>query len=125
MSYCFDKKEASVFIESKILQSNSDLELIKKRIDNAQDWVEEIVLLSYFLAIFFERKKTLSLSYAQIFQKLNNIINEMYICLQEFDVDYLDYLLKNVRDKSLNLEEELVELQNSLSDYNYAKTLRM
>lgn len=50
--------------------------------------------------------------------------NELCFEIQEGDEQFIEYLLRHLRNSDESLEATLIELQNGLSEYRYEKALR-
>ena len=93
-------------------------------IELADSWQEEVGAHTYLLAQILERKTKVAgdcLSVIKIFYELPDF---MSLHIQEIGPQFVAYMLRNVRDRTLTLEEELVNLQTRLREHNYERTVR-
>jgi hypothetical protein len=82
-----------------------------KLIENSSYWNCEIVLFAYFLSIYFEQKMKKGYDCVNELHKIFGYKNCYSIDIQEFDVDFIDFLMRGVRGKSLNLHDLLHDCQ--------------
>jgi hypothetical protein len=121
--HCLSKGELEQLIDLLNSSSPVDDEYLSILIDDAKNWQEELGMLTYFVSQIIENKKA-SCDCIQLIDLIYKIEEQIFVKLQECDSEYIDYMLKNVCDSHLSLEEELVDIQNRLSEYNYERTLR-
>jgi len=60
----------------------------------------------------------------QIVATLYELEQTMNFALHECDADFVRFMLRNLRDRKIPLEDELVELQTHLGRYEYGGSLR-
>ena len=88
----------------------------KRLIENSSCWNCEIVLFAYFLSIYFEQKLKKGSSCIDELNKIISYTDKYYLDIQEFDVDFINYLMKGVRGKSLSLHELLYDRQSQYKE---------
>lgn len=122
MGRCLLKDELSDFIteaSSGIFAQNSWASI-------SFSWELEIVGLNYLLI-------QILLSDDQDLDSTNKIISDYFdlnleipcwFTQEEFDYEFVGLMLKQVRDKSISLEEDVVAIRERMSNYNYDRTVR-
>jgi hypothetical protein len=91
----------------------------------ANQWSQPLGVLTYLLARIIENddsdKKERGIN---CIEALYNIVDTMYIDIQEIDYNFVFTLLKTTRQPGLSLEEELVELHTTMMRHDYSRTIR-
>ena len=98
-------------------------ELLQIWISDAEGWAVELGALNYFVSHILERKKRAGEPYAEILDVFFDLENHMSFIPQSFDLRFIDFMLRTVRNVSTSLEDELVSLQNNVGEYRYDRTL--
>ena len=93
-------------------------------IENAENWQDELGCLTYLFAMVLEGKGKDGGDCQRLIDLLYQLAERMYIYIQEFDLDFVEFMLRNVRSAGLSLEEELIDLQNRLREFRYEYALR-
>lgn len=124
MHHCLSKDELQQLLDLKADNVAIETDELRKRIELADNWQEEIGALTYLFSHILERRARGSHDCAGFIRKLYELPEVMSLYIQEFDSDFVEYMLANIRDKSLSLEEELIGLQNRMREYNYERTVR-
>jgi hypothetical protein len=124
MHHCLSKSELYDIIDYKLLNKDKIDDANKILLEKAENWEISLDCLIYFFSMLIERKLNNSVN-------ISNIINEFYlldksafIVFQEFDTNFIENLIRNIREESLDLEDELIQLQINMDEHNYEKTLR-
>jgi hypothetical protein len=123
MPFCLDRNELEKLIKAEI--ENGDIEddkFLELRIEDAKNWADQLIGFSYFLAKIFEKK----LKHGKTIETLKEMLDQTYLLnesmwfeIQEFDDKFVNYILKFDRNPILSLEDDLVQLQNKLSRFEY------
>jgi len=124
MHYCLNKEELRQLIELKANNVNIEDRNLQIRVENAENWQDELGALSYFFSHILERKHKCGENCQNLIKTFYHLEEMMFFRLQEFDWKFIEYMLKNLRGNSTSLEEKLIELQNNMSEYRYEHTLR-
>jgi hypothetical protein len=93
-------------------------------IENSRNWEYELTLLTYLLSKILERKKNRGENCLSLLNLAYNLQNYMWLSIQEFDVRFIEYLVRSERDRTLSLEERLIELQDDFSEHIYGESFR-
>jgi hypothetical protein len=123
-NYCLNVDEID-----QILQWYDDREtgICKKlagELDEALCWNSKIICLALFVARLLNRGQMSINEHKIIIDKIHKIGEQLYFEIQEVDYNYVDYLLRHIRDSNDSLEETLIKIQDRLSSYHYEKDLR-
>jgi hypothetical protein len=124
MYYCLNKHELKQFIEYKVDGSSISDDSLKIRIENAEYWQDEIGGLTYLFSQIVDRKVRGGEDCAAYIEILYRLQDEMAFQVHECDRQFIDFMLRNLRDSTLTLEEELVDIQSHLSRYEYRRAIR-
>ncbi len=124
MHYCMNKEELRQFLDYQLHHREVSNEELRKWIDQAENWEDELGCLAYLFAEILEKQAKLGVNCQPLIELLYQLPEQMNLSIQEFDSDFVEYLLRNTREPGLSLEEELVRLQNGLRERRYDKTLR-
>ncbi len=123
MPFCLKKEELEKLITAVIEKGDpagdKSLELW---IDHAVNWFDNLTGFTYFLAKLFEKKLKQGKTTEFLLEELDQVYllpESMWFVLQEFDQDFIRYLLNSERDSILSLEDDLVQVQNKLSGFEY------
>ena len=123
MPFCLDRNELEKLIKAEIEKGDiEDDKLLELRIEYAKDWADQLIGFSYFLSKIFEKKLKQGKTIGTLKEVLDQtyLLNEsMWFEIQEFDERFVDFILRFERDSILSLEDDLVQLQNKLSRFEY------
>ncbi len=120
MHHCLNRDELAKFIMSKTNQwkpEDEDKSLLLS-IENSENWYVEISVLTYFLSKILEVNVKQNRLCSNIIEMIYELPDKMWLNIQEFSVDFVDYMLNHLRS-SESLEDNLIELQNDISEYRY------
>jgi hypothetical protein len=123
MHHCLSKDELKQFLDLKVNNVAITTEDLRLWIDLADNWQDELGALTYFLSHILERRVKDGLDCVGLIRIFYALPEVTWLHIQEFDSKFIDYMLRNLRDKRRNLEEELMDLQNRFREYNYERTL--
>jgi hypothetical protein len=123
MPFCLDRNELEKLIKAEIENGDiEDDEFLELRIEHAKNWSDKLIGFSYFLSKIFEKK----IKQGKTIDTLNEMLDQTYLLnesmwfeIQEFDEKFVDFILRFERDSILSLEDDLVQLQNKLSRFEY------
>ncbi len=127
MHYCLSKEELEKLIELKansIDRLNDEDGYLSLWIDNAENWRDELTGLSYFLSKILEIKLKKGIDCQNLIRLIHELPDQMWLHLQQFDIEFVQYMLAHVRTSELPLEENLIELQNGLGEHQYGSAFR-
>jgi len=124
MHHCLSKEELRQLLDSRNGTKEIDDELLQIWVANAESWVDEISGLNYFLSQILERKRQSGEECGPVIDLFFEMEDTMALTIQAFDLRFVDFMLRCVRDRSMSLEEELIALQNDVGDYRYDRALR-
>jgi hypothetical protein len=125
MLYCLDRQELTAFLEAKVLGKDVSNHSLTARIEDAENWQDELSVHTYLLCCVLERRLAHGQDCQVILDLIYLIPNEMFLRLQELDRSFVDFMLMHVRQSNnYTLEEELIYLETSLGQYKYEKAIR-
>ena len=124
MYYCMNREELGQFIDFKASDKNVDNDELLNWIENASYWQDELGCLTYLFAQILEKKTKDGENCQKLIELFYQLPEQMYFSIQAFDSNYIEYMQQNVRNHRVSLEEDLVRLQNAMSEYQYEQTLR-
>jgi hypothetical protein len=124
MYYCLNKDELKQLIEYKAEGANVNDESLKTLIENAECWLDEVGGLTYLFSHVLDKRVRSGQDCAAFIETLYTLEDSMSFQIHECDYEFVDFMLRNLRDDSLTLEEELVELQSHLSRNEYGRVIR-
>lgn len=127
MHHCLSKEELEKLIELKanfIDKLDDEDGYLNLWIDNAENWRDELAGLSYFLSKILEIKLKKGIDCQNLIRLIHDLPDQMWLHLQQFDVEFVQYMLAHVRTSELSLEENLIELQNGLGEHQYGSAFR-
>lgn len=126
MGKCLTKSETQKLIDSCENMYELDEEdcLFSLAIENSRNWEYELTFLSYLLSKILERKKSRGENCMSLLKLAYNLPNDMWLSIQEFDVRFIQYMVRSERKPMLSLEERLIELQGDLDEHIYGERFR-
>lgn len=124
MSYCLSKDQISEVIGQLIEGRSAENTELQALIESAQCWEDELVCLSYLLTMVLEKREKKGHNSRQLLESVYALTESVFMTMEEFSPYFLDYLLSNVRNRALSLEEELVLMQNKIREHRFDGTIR-
>ena len=124
MAYCLNRKELSSLLSCP-QAGDEDTAVPEGHLAMASEWLEPLAFLTYSLACVLERNRDVGNEmWSSTLGKAYALTDEMYIKMQEGDVEFTSYMLHHLRSPGLSLEEELVDLERQRLEFRYDKALR-
>ena len=123
-NYCLNVDEIAKILRWRECGEPVAYEELSLEIEEAQCWTTRIVCIALFFARVLERKETTIDAKKSRIELLYAMKNEFCFEIQEGDEQFIEYLLRHLRNPDESLEATLIELQNGLSEYRYEKALR-
>ena len=124
MTYCLNRLELTEIIDHIVNKKTMNDDELKELFESAQYWQDQLICLSYLLSIILERKQKDGENCQKVIDEIYRLPDELFIFIQEFDSDFVDYMLRHTRNSSLSLVDDLVLLQNNMAKHLYDKTIR-
>ncbi len=124
MHHCLSKLELQEIINHKISNIKIHDHSIKLLLEKAENWEISLGCLTYFFSMIIEKKLNNGENLLNLVDDFFLLENSMYIIIQEFDYNFIGHLIRNIREKELTLEDELIRLQTNIAEYNYDKYIR-
>jgi len=120
MQYCLNKRELDLLVDNDWNLPEDDefvnLALIQNQ---CKSWELEMICFSYFLSQTLERKSKTGADCQAILRKTFEHSSDMWLLIQQFDLKFINYIFRYVRDKNMELEDELIEAQIKLGQHIY------
>lgn len=124
MHHCLSKQELKQLLDAKNGVQEIEDELLRIWVANAECWTDELAGLNYFLSQILERKQRSGEDCGPLIDLFFDLENQMALIPQAFDLRFVEFMLRRVRNRSMSLEEELITLQDDVGDYRYDRALR-
>lgn len=124
MTHCLSKQELTEIIDHIVYKKTMNDDELKTLFECAQCWQDQLICLSYLLSMILEKKQKDGGDRQRVIDKIYRLPDELFLFIQEFDSDFVHYMLRHTRNNSLSLEEDLVLLQNELAEHRYDKAIR-
>lgn len=121
MGYCLRKKELDVLVDNSwdVSSLEDEHEYLKHQLSQCEFWESEVFILMYFLSQTLERNLKSGVDCDSIIEKVVQQSIDKWLSLQGFDSKFVSYMFRNLRDRKMNLEDNLVEIQENLSRFIY------
>lgn len=121
MGYCLRKKELDILVDKgwDISSLEYEHEHLKHQLSQCEFWESEVHILMYFLSKTLERNLKSGVACDPIIEKVFQQSTDTWLSLQGFDAKFISYMFRNLRDSKMNLEDNLVEIQEKLSQFIY------
>jgi hypothetical protein len=125
MKRCLNRKELEDFTEYAVNDKSIEEEELKTLIHNSESWVKgyEVILLNYLLSKIIQQRLNKRYSCSKFPEIIYQKRDCMSLQIQEFDSVFIDHLMCEINTNG-TLEENLIELQQRISNYRYGKKLR-
>jgi len=123
-SYCLNVDETAQILKWRERGTPVACEELSLEIEEARCWTTRIVCIALFFARVLEREATTIDTQKSRIEMLYAIEDELCFEVQEGDDQFIEYLLRHLRNPGDSLEAALIELQTGLSNHRYEKTLR-
>ena len=121
LNYCLDIKETKSFLNNHI-----DKELLDEKLNlicyQSTNWDTCLSIISYFVAMSIGSLSKKRGNHQEILNRLYELPNEMFLHIQGFDSDFIDYMMSNLNEFN-SLEEMLIFMEMGLSDHNYDRII--
>lgn len=124
MHYCLSKQQMAEFLDYIVNNNHMTDDSLSAVVEGARIWQDQLICFSYLFSMILEKKAKGGIDCHSDIEKLYELPEELCLSIQEFDSEFVRYMLGNLRNDSLSLEEDLVQLQTSLSEHFYDKTIR-
>jgi hypothetical protein len=93
-------------------------------IANSECWIDEMQILTYLFSLVLEKKVKGNENCFNIIESLYRWENELSLMIQEIDENFVYYLIRSFRCSGLTLEEDLIQIQEGLSEHKYGREFR-
>jgi hypothetical protein len=124
MYYCLNKDELGNLIQYKANDAEIENESLRSRIDDSECWRGRLGSLTYLFSQILERPSKEGEDCLRLITILYGLPDSMEFALHECGSGFVDFMLSNIRNRELSLEEDLVEVQTHRGRYEYGTTIR-
>ena len=124
MNHCLAREELNEIIDHIVYGKNMVHEGLKTLFDLAYDWQDQLICLSYLLSMVLEGRSKDGKACWEAIDVVYRLPEELCLFIQEFDMDFVGYMLGHTRNKNLSLEDDLTELQTRFSEHLYDRAIR-
>ena len=119
MHYCMNKQQLNSFITFQAAGEPIELKDLLTWVDSSNNWQIELGFLNYLFIQILEKKKREGLDCHQYIDCLYQLEEKLYMRIHDLDYQFIDYMLLFLRQNTLSLEEELVQLHNNMCEFIY------
>jgi hypothetical protein len=124
MHYCLAKSELDMLMAFHIDGKQPTNEELQAHFDNSSNWIEELSALTYFFSQIIQKRSKNGERCEDLTRQLYSLQDQIYLHIQEIDYKFIDCMLHTLPEKTLTLEQNLVQVQNRVADHKYDETLR-
>ena len=125
MNYCLNNRELECLLLFNLEGKTIDNVTLKALLDNAIQWQNKLLCLTFSFARILERESDLASSTQAMIPELFYLPEKMFIDIHECGEDFVDYMLRHEHSGEIDLEITLMTLAKKLSEHCYGKdTLR-
>jgi hypothetical protein len=123
-NYCLSVDEIGQILKWHDCKETGICNELACELDEALCWNSKIICLALFVARLMLRGQISMDEQKNIIDIIYTMGDQLYFEIQEVDHNFVDYLLRHIRDSNDSLEDTLIEIQNRLSGYDYEKAIR-
>lgn len=122
MGHCLSKSELADFINESAGNSTE----YTSWYSHANSWGDETIGMNYFVV-------QIVLAHIKDGHSGDDLISRyfalnehesIWFTQEELSHDFVEYMMMNTRDRSVSLEEELIDLRERMGNYKYDQTIR-
>lgn len=124
MYFCLNREELKILIDSTLDSIQVNEKYLKKIIEDSSSWLCTLGVVNYSFALFLEQKKKLYLDRIEFVQHLYSIDQYMDFQIHEIEKPLVDFMMSDIPDRQLTLEENLIDLQKRFYNHDYSKSIR-
>ena len=121
MNHCLNADEVKSLIrykQSDVIPYDEWLETIFSK---AEDWEDELSLLSYFLGkIVLSNRDHDEDAMLEVIEFVYSLRSQMFVTIQPMGADFVELMLRNTRTPHLSLDDELSNVQRKLGEFDYS-----
>lgn len=125
MTYYCNKNELKELLDYYF---NNDAEFSHKdfkiAVDNSLNWQDMLYTFSYLFLQLIERHKKEGGDVHRYLELFYQLENYMWFKIQDFDRDFITFIMRTIRNEALSLEDEIIEAQKLLCERRYDKIIR-
>lgn len=124
MYYCLNKYELIILLNHLISGTEIKEDQLQQLIMDSQNWTCLIGVLNYTFCMVLEQNRKQQGNRSEKIHTLYNATDEMLLEIHEIDKPFINHMLNNLPQRSLSIEENLIDIQNDIGNYNYGNKVR-
>ena len=121
MSYCLNSTELESLLLLYLEDKAIDNVTLKSLFDNAIQWQDKLLCLTFSFARILERQRDSTKSDSIMTSTFFSMTEELFLEIEECGEKFVDYMLKHELFNEIDLEKKLLIIAKDLSEYRYDK----
>ena len=119
--YCFNRQELTAFLEKEFnLSSISEFSKINTVIEQWENWEIHLNCIATLLSQILEAKQKQNIDVHKITDDIYSLSESRGLFdVEQIDKRFLDFMFDNVRDLSLEIEDNLIKIRQELNERRY------
>lgn len=122
MNYCLNSNELERILLFYLEGMPIEDELVNLLFDNAVQWQDKLLSLTFSFARILERQRGSELLSRGMIPVLFSMPEKMFFEIQECDEDFVEYMLRNEHLDVVDLESSLQKVAEKLLEHCYGKS---
>lgn len=120
-NHCLTRDQLSALIFVKFLDTETEKnsEMLVNLLAESEYWQVHLHCMNYHLSMVLERLYKDGVDPNLILDSIYSLPDSMWFSIHEHDGMFIDYLFRNIRQKELPLEEDLLNIQYNQINYIY------
>jgi hypothetical protein len=121
--YCLSREELARFLEIVVFGTanfQTEEEQIRLLIEEWESWNLELVCLATLLSQSLDKQQNQDVDVYNILKRIYTLSDEKGLFfVEEIDERFIEYMLQDIRNDNLSIEDNLVEIWRNLSERKY------
>jgi len=121
--YCLSREELARFLEIVVFGTanfQTEEEQIRLLIEEWESWNLELVCLATLLSQSHDKQQNQDVDVYNILKRIYTLSDEKGLFfVEEIDERFIEYMLQDIRNDNLSIEDNLVEIWRNLSERKY------
>jgi len=113
-NHCLTRKEYKQILDKKFRGVSYDDEYIKNLYQACESWDKRLIGINHFLSIILEQYIKQGIDCKEVINYIYSLDELIYFHIEEIDSAFISNLYTNHLPESFELEECLIEAQNSI-----------
>lgn len=126
-SVCIEKHNLDEIIHHLLFNSEIKTEELHPLMEAFMSWETEIIFLNYYIlknSMKRQLKGVEEIRKDSFIKPIYNLKDNFNITIDEFDENFIEFMISNIKNPDLNLDENLAECHNKYSNHNYESFIR-